>query len=181
MRGRGGRDQAARGSTPTHRHLLTRVIITDYWTATNHTKVLLQMKCIILLLLEKRRRQSHRFFLGPAGSCLGFAQPVSCTLWGMAALDSLRSFLFLSFFYSPRSSLWSPLSFPLVTNVYPFSHQGHYGFSLCQCILSLLWKKDLCCPRECLDLKRHYFVNLRRTSYLIGIFVLPKRISRPKT
>ena len=40
----------------------------------------------------------------------------------MAALDSLRSFL--SFFYSPRSSLWSPLSFPLVTNVYPFGHQG---------------------------------------------------------
>ena len=52
MRGRRGRDQAARGSTPTHRHLLTRVIITDYWANTN--QVLLQMKCIILLLLETR-------------------------------------------------------------------------------------------------------------------------------
>ena len=76
---------------------------------------------LVSISLEKRRRQSRRFFLGPAGSWLGFAQPVCFTLWGMAALDSLRSLL--SFFYSPRSSLWSPLSFPLVTNVYLFGHQ----------------------------------------------------------
>ena len=50
MRGRGGRDQAVQGSTPTHRHLLTRVIITDYWANTN--QVILQMKCIIRLLLS---------------------------------------------------------------------------------------------------------------------------------
>ena len=33
------------------------------------------------------------FFLGPASSCLGFAQPVYFILRGMATLDSLRSFL----------------------------------------------------------------------------------------
>ena len=45
-------------------------------------------------------------------------------------LGLIEVFPFLSFFYSPRSSLWSPLSFPLVTNVYPFSHQGISLWSL---------------------------------------------------
>ena len=42
----------------------------------------------------------------------------------------IEVFPFLSFFYSLRSSLWSPLSFPLVINVYPFSHQGIFLRSL---------------------------------------------------
>ena len=68
--------------------------------------------------------RKKRFFLGPAGSWLGFA------LWGVAALDSLRSFLsFHSFnhlglpfgYHSP--SLWSPMSIPLVIKVNnPFGH-----------------------------------------------------------
>ena len=61
-----------------------------------------------------------------AGSWLGFAQPVCFTL----RLGLIEVFPFLSFFYSPRSSLWSPLSFPLVTNVYPSSHQGLSLWSL---------------------------------------------------
>ena len=85
-------------------------------TPHHSSATLLTQNHIEYRILEKRRR----FFLGPAGSCLGFAQPVSCTLWGMATLDSLRSLL--SFFYSPRSSLWSPMSIPLVTKVYPFGH-----------------------------------------------------------
>ena len=56
------------------------------------------------------------------GSWLGFAQPVCFTLH----LGLIEVFPFLSFFYSPRSSLWSPLSFPLVTNIYPLSHQGPF-------------------------------------------------------
>ena len=45
-------------------------------------------------------------------------------------LGLIKVFPFLSFFYSPRSFLWSPLSFPLVTNVYPSSHQGLSLWSL---------------------------------------------------
>ena len=73
--------------------------------------------------LERRRR----FVQGPAGSWLGFPQPVCFTLQGMAALDSLRSFLsFHSLIHQGLPfdhhcpSLWSPMS--------PFSHQGIYPF-----------------------------------------------------
>ena len=60
-------------------------------------------------------------FVRPESSRLGFSQPVCFTLWGMAALDSLRSFLsFHSFIHQGLS----PLSFPLVTKGFPFGHQG---------------------------------------------------------
>ena len=115
MRGRGGRDQAARGSTPTHRHLLTRVIITDYWANTN--QVLLQMKCIILLLLEKKAAAKPPLFSRPCGQLFGL-----CPTF---LLYSLRhSFIHQGLPFGHHCpSLWSPMSIPLVTKVtmgFPF-------------------------------------------------------------
>ena len=53
-------------------------------------------------LLEKRR-PNCRFFLGPAGSCLGYAQLLSFSIWGMAGLEAAP-------YLPPKSSLESSKS-----------------------------------------------------------------------
>ena len=83
-------------------------------------------ECRVQLLVEHRVTMGYNIILQAAGSLLGFAQPVCFTLRGMAALDSLRSFLsFHSFIHQglpfghryPSLWLWSPMSIPLVTKV----------------------------------------------------------------
>ena len=65
-------------------------------------------------LPEKRRRHSRRFFLGPAGSWLGFAQPACFTL-RHGRLGLIGVFPFILLFTKV---------FPLVTKDFPFGHQG---------------------------------------------------------
>ena len=64
-------------------------------------------------LPEKRRRHSRRFFLGPAGSWLGFAQPACFTL-RHGRLGLIGVFPFILLFTKV---------FPLVTKDFPFGHQ----------------------------------------------------------
>ena len=87
-------------------------------------------------LPEKRRRHSRRFFLGPVGSWLGFAQPACFTLrHGRLGLIGVFPFILLFTKVFPLVtivlpfghqclSLWSPRSIPLVTKGFPFGHQG---------------------------------------------------------
>ena len=84
------------------------------------THVVKQNLFIILFYMSmhyyvlERRRPIGRFFLGPAGGWLGFPQPLSFSIWGMAF--GHQGFSFSSFWaprsfpWSPRSSVWSPRS-----------------------------------------------------------------------
>ena len=48
----------------------------------------------------RKKAADGRFFLGPAGSCLGYAQLLSFSIWGMAALEAAP-------YLPPKSSLES--------------------------------------------------------------------------
>ena len=109
----------------------------DYETQNHYTIIETFQPCIISILYHYLRQhhettkqyqkleKKRPFFSRPCGQLVGLCP--TCLFYSLrhGPLGLIEVFLFLSFFYSPRSSLWSPLSFPLVTN-----DQCHQSISL---------------------------------------------------
>ena len=107
-----------------------------------------------LYILEKRRPDG-RFFLGPAGSCLGYAQLLSFSILGMDASGAAPSPPPKSFFQSSKSlKHWRteivPESSIRVQNV-PMDAKNNFSFGVSFRKCHLTHKDTTCPPSLALD------------------------------